>query len=75
MPKTFVYVRTVVIEFLDTLPADHKVKGFDRLDDFAVEAEILKVYNLIVTKHPATRRPRSRESVAKASGEEQNECH
>ena len=49
MPKTVVYVHTVVVEFLDTLPADHAVKGFDRLDDFAVEAEILKVYVLIVT--------------------------
>jgi len=49
MPKTVVYVHTVVVEFLDTLPADHAVKGFDRLNDLAVEAEILKVYVLIVT--------------------------
>jgi hypothetical protein len=48
MPETVVYVHTVMIEFLDTLPADHAVEGFDRLDDLAVEAEVLKVYVFIV---------------------------
>ena len=48
MAETVVYVHAVVIEFLDTLPADHAVEGFDRLDDLAVEAKVLKVYVLIV---------------------------
>ena len=48
MPETVVYVHTVVVEFLDTLPADHAVKGFDRLNDLAVEAKVLKVNVLIV---------------------------
>ena len=41
VPETVVDVHAVVVEFLDTLPADHAVEGFDRLHDFAVEAEVL----------------------------------
>lgn len=48
VPETVVDVHAVVVEFLDTLPADHAVEGFDRLDDFAVEAEVLQVNILIV---------------------------
>jgi hypothetical protein len=48
MPETVVNVHTVMIEFLDTLPTDHAVESFDRLDDFAIEAEVLKINVLIV---------------------------
>ena len=43
VPETVVNVHAVVVKFLGTLPADHAVKGPSRLDNFAVEAEILKV--------------------------------
>jgi len=43
MPETVVNVYAVVVEFLDTLPADHAVEGPRRLDYLAVEAEVLKV--------------------------------
>ena len=50
VPETVVYVHTVVVEFLDTLPADHAVEGPGRLDDFAVEAEVLKVNVAIIAE-------------------------
>ena len=37
-----------MIEFLNALPADHAVKSLDWLDDFAIEAEILKINILII---------------------------
>ncbi len=50
MPETVVNVHAVVVEFLDTLPADHAVKGPRRLDDLAVEAEVLKINVPIVAE-------------------------
>ena len=49
MPETVVNVHAVMIEFLDTLPTDHAVKGPSRLDNLAVEAEVLKVNVPIIT--------------------------
>ena len=43
VPETIVDVYAVVVESLDTLPADHAVEGPRRLDDLAVEAEVLEV--------------------------------
>ena len=48
MAETVVNVHAVMIEFLDTLPADHAVEGPSRLDNLAVEAEVLKVYVPII---------------------------
>jgi hypothetical protein len=50
MAETIVYVHAVMIEFLDTLPADHAVEGPSWLDNFAVEAEVLKVNVPIIAK-------------------------
>ena len=47
--ETVVYVHAVVIKFLDTLPTDHAVEGPSRLDNLAVEAEVLKVNVPIIT--------------------------
>ena len=41
MPEAIVNVHAVMIEFLDTLPADHAVEGPCRFDNLAVEAEVL----------------------------------
>jgi hypothetical protein len=49
MSETVVNVHTVMIKFLDTLPADHAVEGPSRLDNFAVEAEVLKINVPIIT--------------------------
>lgn len=65
VPETIVDVHTVVVESLDTLPADHAVEGPRRLDDLAVEAEVLKVNVPIVTELEQLKHVKARAHIAR----------
>ena len=65
VPETVVNVHTVVVESLDTLPADHAVEGPRRLDDLAVEAEVLKVNVPIVAELEQFKHVQARAHIAR----------
>ena len=65
MPETVVNVHAVVVESLDTLPANHAVEGPRRLDDLAVEAEVLKINVPIVAELEQLKHVQARAHIAR----------